>query len=106
MCRSCAVRAVPSERRSNRTDTLALRLVGRDRRILLERQRDVVESPEQAAADLGVDRERDAATGKPDLLAFEVDLTLACGRQRADVGFAEHHRQQPDLRAVAVEDVA
>src|SRR5665213_1346468 len=73
---------------------------------VLEGQRDVVEASEQAAAELGVDRERHAATGEADLLGLEVDLALAGRGERADVGLREHHGQQPDLHAVVVEDVA
>ena len=61
------------KRGRDRPGPLALGLVRRDRVVLGERQRDVVEAVEQAVLGLGVDVERGAAAVPRDLLRLEVD---------------------------------
>ena len=85
---------------------LAVALVGVDRLVLLQRQRDVVEAVEQAVLDLGVDLEACAVPARPaHLLRGEVDLRLAGVGDRRDVLGGQLDRQQADLRAVGAEDV-
>ena len=60
---------------------------------------------EQAALDLGVDLEGRPATVPAHLRHIEVDRRVPGGHHRADVVLGQHHRQEPDLRAVGIEDV-
>ena len=67
-----------SERRGDRAAALAVALVGADRVVLLEGQRDVVEAVEQPVLDLRIDVEAARCPPAPaDLLLGEVDLRLA-----------------------------
>src|SRR5204863_7929414 len=45
------------------------------------------------------------AAVEADLERLEVDLALAGGHERLDLVLGDHDREQPDLRAVAEEDV-
>ena len=72
----------------------------------LQRHRDVVEAVEEPVLDLLVDLEPDHAGGRVDGLVVEVDPGGAGLGDRAALVRAEDHRQQPDLGAVGVEDVA
>ena len=74
---SGAVGSARSQRgrhRGGRDSILPFALVARDRIVLLQRERDVVEPAEQAVADLVVDLERDLTAGEADLLLAQVDL--------------------------------
>src|SRR5271165_1188387 len=96
---------IPLERRRDGAAALALALIGGYLLLAGERDADVVEPLEQAAADLVVDLEGDLAALEADLLGLEVDLARSGVRQGSAVLVAHHHGQQADLRAVGVEDV-
>ena len=80
-------------------------LEGVDRARVLQRDPDVVEPVEEPVLDLLVDLEPDHAGGRVDGLVVEVDPRRAGLGDRPAVVLGEDHRQQPDLGAVAVEDV-
>src|ERR1700683_4666109 len=98
-------RACSSERGGNRPGSLAVSLVGGDRVLLSERQRDVVEAVQQPVLDLRVDLEVRATARPADLLGGEVDLRLAGVCDRVAGIRVELDRQQGDLRAIRAEDV-
>src|SRR4051812_3732123 len=82
-----------------------LRLEAVDVLPVLPRQRDVIETVQQAVPDVGVDLERYIATRKGDRLTLEVDGRLAGLHQCAGLVLRQRHGQQPGLGAVAIEDV-
>src|SRR5579875_3366504 len=89
----------------HRPGTLPLGLVGGDRLLLLERERDVVEAVQEAVLGLRIDLERRRAARPADRLLREIDLRLPRLADRGDRLLVEDDRQQPDLRAVVAEDV-
>src|SRR6185437_13724315 len=80
---------------------------------VLQRQRDVVESVDEAmlAERLDVECVREREIGCGDDLALDVDQQLVAGKrgdlveQPVDDAFRQHDRQEADLVAVVVEDV-
>src|SRR5262245_42754308 len=99
-----------SQRRGDRPGALALGFVGVDLRLRAEGHADVVEALQQAPADLGIDLEGDrhelaVGTRIAHLAGAQIDLPFPDLRQRPALLVGKHHRQQPDLRAVGVEDV-
>ena len=81
------------------------RLEAVDRAGVLQRDADVVEAVQQAVLDVGLDRELEDAGGAGDRLVVDVDPGLAGLGDGVAVLLVEDRRQQPDLRAVGVEDV-
>src|SRR5271170_2557132 len=86
-----------SQRGRHRSAALEVTLVVRDRVVLLERQRDVVEAAEKAVADLVINLDRRLTAGEANLLLAQVDLSVTGACERFAVLVGEDYREQPDL---------